>query len=283
MFDKIAIASLYALLRNPGYFGEEIEVDFKDIDWLIEHGVVVEAEKLLEGKELITSPESEIFHGLTHLQNELLRRKEKKKRRTNRQKDEFLALAREAADSEARMLSILIRQSCNLEAYPVASKYPTVVAPQADKSEVLEIVLHKLPMPDEQTSWEQLLEFRNDPDSRHRFLALRQWTSDIARMRLNPNEVEEKLEVLIAGYEDHMKLHKIKTRWDTLKTIVLAEAGFITGGWLTGLGALPGIAGMVASPIYSIRQHKLSLLGEERKAPGKEIAYVIKAKKTFDR
>jgi len=112
-------------------------------------------------------------------------------------------------------------------------------------------------------------------------MALREWTSEVAKMKLSPNEVEEKLEALLSSYEDHMRLHKMKFRWDTLKTIILAETGFITRGWLTGLGALPRIVGMVAAPLYSIRQHKLSLLAEERKAPGKEIAYIIKAKEVF--
>jgi hypothetical protein len=100
-------------------------------------------------------------------------------------------------------------------------------------------------------------------------------------MKLKPSEVEEKLEALLSSYEEHMRLHRIKTRWDILRTLVLAEVGFITGGWLTGLGALPGIAGMVTAPLYSVKQRKMALLEEERKAPGKEVAYIIKAKETF--
>lgn len=240
MFDKIAVANLRILLKNREIFRDGIETYFRDIDWLIEREIVVEAEKLLKEKQLVPSLEAELYHGLTHIQNELLTRMERRKRRTSKQRNKFINLAQAAGEDEARMLSLLIRQSCNLEAYPVSSKYPSVLAEQAVKSEVVEIILKKLPVPNEQTSWEHLLEFRSDPDSHLKFLALREWASDIARMKLSPNEVEEKLETLIANYEDHMKLHKIKTKWDSLKTIVLAETGFITGGWLTGLGALPG-------------------------------------------
>ncbi len=59
------------------------------------------------------------------------------------------------------------------------------------------------------------------------------------------------------------------------------EAGFITSGWLAGLGALPGIAGMIITPIYSLRQRSIALLAEELKAPGREVAYIPKAKRTF--
>jgi hypothetical protein len=281
MFDKIAIANLYVLLRNRREFIKELNTDFRDIDWLLEQGVVVEAEKLLEGKKLVRTVVSDLYHELTHLQHELLRQMEKKKRNTDKKRARFINFSAETGETEARFLSLLIRQSLNLEAYPIINKYPSPLVSQTNKSEVLEIVLKKLPAPDELTPWEQLLEFRDDADSRYKFLALREWASEIARMKLAPSEVEQKLEFLIASYEDHMRLHKIKTRLTTLKTIVLAESGFITGGWLTGLGALPGIIGMVAAPLYSIRQHKLSLLEEERKAPGKEIAYIIKARETF--
>ena len=100
-------------------------------------------------------------------------------------------------------------------------------------------------------------------------------------MQLQANEVEGKLLMLLNDYEQHMKLHRIKLNHETLKTIVVAEAGFITSGWLTGLGALPGIAGMVIAPIYSLRQRKVALLQQEQQAPGKEVAYIESAKRTF--
>src|ERR1041385_8570187 len=124
--------------------------------------------------------------------------------------------------------------------------------------EVLEIVLKKIPVPERDTPWEKIIEFRQDPDSKRKFNALRNWMSEVARMQLSPNEVEVKLETLISDYSQHMSVHRIKTNLDSLKTIVIAEAGLITSGWLTGLGALPGIAGMIISPLYSLKQRKLA-------------------------
>lgn len=276
IFDKLVIANLRVFLGNRKTFKEYL----KDIDWLMEQEIVVGAEELLEGKQLVLSLESEIYHQLTHLQFELVKRLERRKRKKEKQKTNFISMTEKASDDEARWLSLLLRQSLNLEAYPVTTQNP-VPPVRSTKGDVVEIILKKLPVPDDKTPWEQILEFRSDPDSRNKFLGLREWASEVARMKLNPNEVEQKLESLVSSYEEHMKLHKIKTRWDSIKTIVLAEAGFITGGWLTGLGALPGIAGMIATPLYSIKQRNISLAEEERKAPGKEIAYIIKAKRNF--
>jgi hypothetical protein len=66
-----------------------------------------------------------------------------------------------------------------------------------------------------------------------------------------------------------LKLHRVKTRLDTLKTIVLAEVGVATASWLTALGASARIAGMIAAPLFSIKQRQITLLEEEQKASEK--------------
>jgi len=153
MFDKIAIANLYILLNNRKHFRKELNTYYRDIDWLLEREIVVEAEKLLDRRELVRTEVSDIYHELTHLQHELLKRMERQKRRSAKKQDEFINFSNETGETEARFLSLLIRQSLTLEAYPVISKYPTPLSTQANKSEVLEIVLKRLPVPDESTSW----------------------------------------------------------------------------------------------------------------------------------
>jgi ABC-type Fe3+-hydroxamate transport system substrate-binding protein len=153
--------------------------------------------------------------------------------------------------------------------------------PVATKNEVIEISLKTLPMPDYSTPWEQILEYRSDSDSRVKFTRLRQWMSKVAQVKNKPNEVEEEVQTLIDDYSQHMKMHRIKTRLDTLKAIVVAEVGLFTGGWLTGIGALPGIIGIVANPLYSIRQRQVEITAEELKAPGREVAYIVESNEAF--
>jgi hypothetical protein len=171
-----------------------------------------------------------------------------------------------------------------MDAYPIFTMpcgCSPVENPIATKNEVIEISLKNLPMPDYSTPWEQILEYRSDTDSKIKFSRLRHWMSKTARVNNKPNEVEEEIETLIDDYSQHMKTHKIKTRLDTLKTIVVAEIGLFTGGWLTGVGVLPGLIGMIATPLYSIKQRQVEITAEELKAPGREIAYIVESNESF--
>jgi hypothetical protein len=180
------------------------------------------------------------------------------------------------------MYSIELTEGVGVDAYPILPDIaPGTEKTRSNKDEVMEIVINAMPIPDDTTPWEQIIEFRNDPDSQSKFLTLKNWINEVARMKLEANEVEDKLKALINDYTNHMKVHKIKTKLDTLKTIVLTEAGLITSGWLTGLGALPGVVGMVITPLYSMKQRQVALLEEEQKAPGREIAYIIKSRESF--
>jgi hypothetical protein len=187
-----------------------------------------------------------------------------------------------AFDFYIRGLSIQLRELHGLDAYPIISDIPLAKQQPSNTSEIIEIVLNTLPVPDDNTPWEQIIDFRLDSQSMSKFMALKNWMNDVARMKLKPSEVAEKLEWLLEDYRQHMHTHKIKTRLATLKTIAIAEAGFITSGWLTGLGALPGVIGMIATPLYTIKQRQVALMVEEQKAPGKEVAYIIKARETFE-
>jgi hypothetical protein len=145
MFDRIAIANLSVYLKDRKRFAERMRTTANDIDWLLEQEIIFEAEEPLRGIEVATSEESELYHILTHANWDLTTRMERKKRKTEKQKDKFINQAQLAGDVETRMLSLLLRQNCNLEAYPVASESLAPLPTEATKSEVVEIILKKLP------------------------------------------------------------------------------------------------------------------------------------------
>jgi hypothetical protein len=190
-----------------------------------------------------------------------------------------------AYDFVTRGISIQLRELKGLDAYPIVlMDIPTAKQKQMTTlNDVVEITLKELPIPDENTPWEDIMYFRSDEKSRSKFLALKDWMNEVVRMELRPYEVEDKLRSLLDEYKQHMEAYKIKTKLDTLKTIAIAEAGFITSGWLTGLGAIPGLVGMVVNPLYSIKQRNAALLQEELKAPGNQVAYIVKAQEEFKR
>ncbi len=90
--------------------------------------------------------------------------------------------------------------------------------------DVFEVVVSRMPEPDDDSPWERILEFRRDPDSRRMLRALRRWTRRIASQMNSPKEVGEELDYLIDEYEHHMKVHDIKCRRGTLEALVVGTA-----------------------------------------------------------
>jgi hypothetical protein len=181
----------------------------------------------------------------------------------------------ELQDAHVRQAAARLRKGREFDVVPLVSTTPLSVQNRcASKADVLKIVVGQLPIPDELTPWEHILEYRSDPDSFARFLDLRVWMSEVARSELTPAEVEEKLADLISKYERHMKLHRMKTNTGTLETIITTGAevlsDLVTIKW-----------GKAAQALFSLKKRQVALLEGELTAPGKEVAYIVKARETF--
>jgi len=174
-----------------------------------------------------------------------------------------------------RLTSIQMRELDGLETFPVV---PADVLPEEQgkttKNDVIRIVLRALPLPTDETPWEQIFEYRNDPDSKAKFLDLRNWIAEVARGTLSPNEVEEKLEYLLSQYRRHLELHRMKANTGTLETLVVTGADI--------LGNLVSFQwGEAARALFSMKRRQLALLEGELTAHGSEVAYVMKARDAF--
>jgi hypothetical protein len=174
-----------------------------------------------------------------------------------------------------RFLSIMLREKKGVDAYPVlASQIPLAHESPATKNDVVQIILESLPLPDDSTPWEQIIEFRNDPDSYNKFVDLRNWMSEVARAALSPAEIEEKLEHLLRQFQRHMEIHKMKTNMGTLETILVT-----TGEVIENFATLK--IGQGAKALFAAKQRKIALLEGELTSPGSEVAYIVKAREAF--
>jgi hypothetical protein len=193
--------------------------------------------------------------------------------RTMAERASFVKNTRLAASYLTRMISTRLSKS-GFEAYPILAR-EIVPIEESTKHHVVQIVLNGLPTPDDQTSWEQIVEFRSDPDSKSKFLDLRHWMSEMARADHTPAELEEKLEYLMSQYQRHMQLHKMKTNSGVLETTVVT-----TGEIVENLVNIKW--GKLAKMLFSFRERKIALLEGELTSPGSEIAYMIKARERFN-
>lgn len=189
----------------------------------------------------------------------------------------FQLMQRWVAFSGARSYAAKLRHWNGLDACSISTclSFPHLpkTTPESEPN-VFHVVLNTLPMPDDTVSWEEVLEYRSDPDSYSKFLALRNWIKDVSKNKLTPIEIEQKLEYLMDQYDRHMKVHKMKTTAGTLETIVVSTAEILEDlvkfKW-----------GKMAKSLFSFRQRKVALLEGELKAPGSEIAYIVKSKEAF--
>jgi hypothetical protein len=139
---------------------------------------------------------------------------------------------------------------------------------------VVETIVKNLPVPDEDTPLEAIVDFRSDPQSRHKYLRLRQWANEVANSDMTGKELEDKLEWLISDYEQHLRLHRMKYRRGVLETVVTIAADTLENTLKLRLGKL-------AKSLFSFREHRIALLEAEMKTPGREIAYIVAAREQF--
>jgi len=136
------------------------------------------------------------------------------------------------------------------------------------------IILYKVKTIISDVPWEQILDFRNDENSKIHIVNLRRWINKLSCENLSITDLQEEIDYLISSYHDHMKFHKMKTQLGIIETIIsvpldIAEQ-LIKFKWSD-----------IAKSLFFIRKKKLALMEAERSAPGREIAYIIKAKEQF--
>lgn len=138
----------------------------------------------------------------------------------------------------------------------------------------LYVVLNALPEPLENTPWQDILNFRQDPDARVKLARLRTWMTTVAKENTSPAAVEDELTSLLADYEAHMKLHHIRTERGVLEAILTTTAevaqAFVTMKW-----------GSAVKALFDVSRAEIALLEAEKSAPGRAVAYIAQLQSRF--
>lgn len=139
---------------------------------------------------------------------------------------------------------------------------------------VTRIVIGELPMPDERIGWEELIDYRRDPQTKLYHTRLRQWMRRVANAEYRASEIAEELTGLIAEHEAAMRLAKLKFSKRPLEILLTAAATILESAvrfkWSDGVKAL-----------FSARNAQIELLEAENSAPGREVAYILKSRNYF--
>jgi hypothetical protein len=176
--------------------------------------------------------------------------------------------------SDLRLYAAVLRISEGVDATPISCRNAIGTMYQTGHSPAISVILRQLPIPSENTPWQDLLDFRSNEEARGSLVALRKWIRKLAKEGLSQTEIEEEFEYLLHSYKEHMNYHNIKWKHGLLKTIIsipfeLAE-NIVKIKWKDGIAAL-----------FSVQKNRLALMKAELDAPGREITYVLKAREKF--
>jgi hypothetical protein len=137
-------------------------------------------------------------------------------------------------------------------------------------------VLNELPIPGPTHSLEDILAFRDEARSEGLIQGLRVWLNEMASGKITPIEVSDKLEDLMSRYERALKLEKMKRDTGVVETVVTTTAeiaeSLVKARWSN-----------IAKKLFEVRHKQIDLMKAEMAAPGREVAYIVKARERFGR
>lgn len=177
-------------------------------------------------------------------------------------------------DHTSRFASYLLNQTENNEFFvPIIDTLTPMY--ETKESEVIRLVISNVPTPNEQFSFDEILDFRSDKSNSLRYKGLLRWIRNIAKSDLTVNEIEEEIEFLTLEFENRMKLEK--TEYNLSKIEVILTLPFEIAEKLVKLQW-----SKIPESIFKLKRIKTKLLIGETKAPGREMAYIISTKNKFD-
>ena len=175
-------------------------------------------------------------------------------------------------DAMTRYHALGLAKNSSEEFYPILRSTESFHK-VGSKTQVVRLLLNHIPQPTPDTPWEAIIDFRRDESTRLKYLALMNWINELSSSSLTVNELNEKLEYLYLDYKRSFERHRLKATTGILEIIAGAAIGFFTSNVPAALN--------LASNILKVSSTALSLHQEEEKLPGKEIAYIYHANKTF--
>ena len=176
-------------------------------------------------------------------------------------------------DTAARRYAAEISSRTSIDTIPLFSLSDSIVVirkvPNSSMSQTLEVAISAMPVPAEDSSWQDILDFKNE--ARNKLWGLRRFLHAAGTKKQTEAELRDDIEWCLNEYGNEMDHFKLKRTVSFMETYVIptveALEGFKPSSLLKGL--------------VSIKKRKIELLEGEAKAAGRECAYVFDARKRF--
>lgn len=165
------------------------------------------------------------------------------------------------------LLSSLLMNSIGDTTIPTLQLRSSLKQTQDFKTSI-NAVVEKFPIIDDEISWEELFEYKEDPEAKRKLRALRLFANDLSKSEYNFYEVEEKLNHLMNEYENQIKLHKLKIKYYKYDVLLTSTLGIIENAIKLNFTE-------IGKNHLSLKKEKVDLLLSERNIVGNEIAYIV--------
>jgi hypothetical protein len=209
MFDKLAVD----LANNLSDYENRIITQSRlEIDWLVSEGLLTTLSGMIAdnkpGMDKTNVTVSGSFFLPSSIANHLNRFAQTTFKGYNGLQD-------------LRTIASRLRELESLDAVAVGlPDTPIEVDKKADRDTVIKITLNQFPIPTNTTSWENILDFKQNSKSIEQFTRLKSWINKISTKELKAFEVEDELQEIIHAYEHEMKVSKMNCTDGALEVIV---------------------------------------------------------------
>ncbi len=141
-------------------------------------------------------------------------------------------------------------------------------------SDIIQIAIEKIPIPDESTPWEKVWDFKSDTNNIGKLANFRVWINELSKSKMSLNEIRDLLESKLYEYRQSLDLHKIKYKFGFLETILLATSELIDH-------ISPFKGGVPGKVLFQAKQKRIDLLDIEQNSKGRELAYFFSIQDGF--
>lgn len=245
-----------------------------ELESLLESGYLIEAIKTKETFSFkANDPVAAEFISEGELINSIDRRLGKKKYDILDRTKDYDTIE----EAKARLACLKLNYEDNdFTAVPLVRQLRLPKGSKATQADVIKLVLREIPIPDEQTSWEKIFQFKSDPNNKGRLAVLKDWMNKAISSNRPATEISDELEALLFQYRRSLEIHKIKFRTGTLQTLVVGTAELLENAARLKFSA-------IAKSIFSAQTARAELYNAELTSPGSALAYLYKVGEEFNK
>lgn len=143
------------------------------------------------------------------------------------------------------------------------------------KAEIYNLILEDFPIIEvNDLSWEQIFDFKKDPETYNSIWGLRTWITNISKTNKSIGEIEEEYRYLKYKYEQSIKVHKLKTSNSIFQTTIQTSAELLENVAKLEFRKLSDL-------LFKFKENKISLMEAELKSDGNQFSYLFKINNKF--